>query len=288
LNPQVPQLSGSLFRSTHFVVHRSGDGDTQLDEQVGTPVVVEQSPVGETHTLVQLPHVAGRLRLVSQPALPDPVQCANPDAHDVDGIEHTPFTQLTVAPGLTLGNAPQLNPQLPQLSGSLLRSTHLVLHRSGAGDTQLDEQIGAPLVVEQRPVGDTHLVVQLPHVLGLAKLDSQPRSGLPAQCANPDRHDVGGIEHTPERHCVVAPDLTLGSAPQSWPQEPQFAGSDWKSTQRLPHRLGEGATQLEEHAGAPVVVEQSPVGETHAVPHLPQFVVVDRLASQPSSGLVEQ
>ena len=131
-------------------------------------------------------------------------------------------------------------------------------------------------------------MVQLPQVFGLVKLDSHPRSGLPEQCAKPERQEVGGIEQTPEIHCVVAPDLTLGSAPQLWPQEPQFAGSDWKSTQRLPHRLGEGATQLEEQAGAPVVVEQSPVGETHAVPHLPQFVVVVRLASQPSSGLVEQ
>ena len=73
-----------------------------------------------------------------------------------------------------------------------------------------------------------------------------------------------------------------------WPHEPQFAGSDWKSTQRLPHRSGDGAAQLEEQAGAPVVVEQRPMGATHAVPHLPQFMVVVRLASQPSSALVEQ
>ncbi len=200
LKPQVPQLSGSFCRLTHFVVHRLGAGDTQLDEQVGTPVVVEHSAVGATHVFVQLPQVAGTLRLVSQPALPEPAQCANPAAHDVVGIEHTPRTHCTVEPGLTLGNAPQLNPQLPQLSGSLCRSTHFVLHRSGAGDTQLDEHIGAPLVVEQSAVGAVHLVVQPPQVSGLAKLASQPRSGLPAQCANPDRHDVGGIEQTPAVH----------------------------------------------------------------------------------------
>jgi hypothetical protein len=68
LNPQVPQLSGSLFRSTHFVVHRSGDGDTQLDEQVGTPVVVEQSPVGETHAVPHLPQFVVVDRLASQPS----------------------------------------------------------------------------------------------------------------------------------------------------------------------------------------------------------------------------
>jgi hypothetical protein len=188
------------LRSTHFVVHRSGDGATQLDEQVGTPVVVEHSAVGATQVLVQLPQVADKLRLVSQPALPVPVQWANPDAHDAAGIEHTPLTQLTVAPCLTLGKAPQLKPQLPQLSGSFCRSTHFVLHRSGEGATQLDEHMAAPLVVEQSPVGDEHLIVQLPQVFGLVKLDSQPRSGLPAQCANPDTHAVGGIEQTPEIH----------------------------------------------------------------------------------------
>jgi hypothetical protein len=63
-----------------------------------------------------------------------------------------------------LGSAPQLKPQVPQLSGSVLRSTHLVVQRSGAGATQLDEHTGAPVVVEQSAVGAVHLVVQLPQV----------------------------------------------------------------------------------------------------------------------------
>jgi hypothetical protein len=80
----------------------------------------------------------------------------------------------------------------------------------------------------------------------------------------------------------------LGNAAQSWPHDPQFAESDLKSTHRAPHRSGAGATQLDEQVGAPVVVEHSAVGAVHAVPHLPQFVVVVRLVSQPSSDLVEQ
>ncbi len=271
-----------------MVVHRSGAGATQLDEHIGVPVVVEQSAVGATHWLVQLPQVAGTLRLVSQPRLPLPEQCAKPATHDAAGIEHTPLTHWTEAPGLTLGSAPQLKPQLPQLAGSVLRSTHLVEHRSGAGATQLDEHIGAPLVVEHSAVGAAHFVVQLPQVDGLLRLASQPRSELPAQWANPDAQDVGGTEQTPLWHCTVAPGLTLGSAPQSWPQDPQLAGSDLKSTQRDPHRSGEGATQLDEQAGAPVVVEHSAVGATHVVPHLPQLAGVARLVSQPSSDLVEQ
>ena len=288
LKPQVPQLSGSVLRSTHLLVHRSGAGATQLDEHIGTPVVVEHSAVGATHLLVQLPHVAGTLRLVSQPLLPVPVQWANPPAHDVAGIEHTPLTHWTEAPGLTLGSAPQLKPHEPQLSGSVLRSTHLVVHRSGAGATQLDEHIGAPLVVEHSPVGAVHLVVQLPHDAALLRLVSHPRSGLPAQCAKPEAHDVGGTEQTPDMHITGAPALTLGSAAQLWPHDPQLAGSDLKSTHRAPHRSGDGATQLDEQAGAPVVVEHSAVGATQAVPHLPQFVAVERLVSQPSSDLVEQ
>ncbi len=86
----------SVCRFTQLLVlgHRVGVGDTQLDEQTGSPVLVdgEQFAVGAAHLIVQLPQVAGRLRLVSQPRLPLPEQCAKPAAHEVDGIEHTPLT----------------------------------------------------------------------------------------------------------------------------------------------------------------------------------------------------
>ena len=57
-------------------MQRSGVGLTQLDEQTGKPVVGDgaQFAVGATHLVVQLPQVAGRLRLVSQPRLPLPEQ----------------------------------------------------------------------------------------------------------------------------------------------------------------------------------------------------------------------
>lgn len=51
LCPQAPQLATSEPRSTHLDPHKSGDGDVQLEEQVGAPVVVEQSAVGEAQTL---------------------------------------------------------------------------------------------------------------------------------------------------------------------------------------------------------------------------------------------
>lgn len=71
-------MTGSLARLTHVEVEvqRSGVGLAQLDEQTGKPVVGdgEQFAVGAAHLVVQLPHVAGKLRLVSQPTLPLPEQ----------------------------------------------------------------------------------------------------------------------------------------------------------------------------------------------------------------------
>ncbi|HVV17703.1 MAG TPA: hypothetical protein VHH90_10895 [Polyangia bacterium] len=42
--------------------------------------------------------------------------------------------------------------------------------------------------------------------------------------------------------------FTFGSAVQSWLQAPQFVGSELKFTHFVPHRLGAGETQLDEHA----------------------------------------
>ena len=61
-----------------------------------------------------------------------------------------------------------------------------------------------------------------------------------------------------------------------------------KSTHREPHRLGAGATQLDEQLGVVAVVEQSAVGAEHTLPHWPQLCGRVRSASQPSSGRVEQ
>src|SRR5206468_9737108 len=66
--PQVPQFVGSVLVSTHFDPQRFGVGDVQLDEQVGVPVVVEQSPSGDVQLFEQLPHVWGRVRSASQPS----------------------------------------------------------------------------------------------------------------------------------------------------------------------------------------------------------------------------
>lgn len=86
----------------------------------------------------------------------------------------------------------------------------------------------------------------------------------------------------------VAPGRTSASAVQSCPQTPQFVGSDLTSTHFDPHKSGNGETQLEAHAEAPVVDEQSAVGAAHFLPHCPQLSDEVVSASQPSSARLEQ
>jgi len=69
---------------------------------------------------------------------------------------------------------------------------------------------------------------------------------------------------------------------------PQFVGSDCRLTQLLPHRSGDGATQLDEQAGVPEAVEHRPVGLVHVLLHWPQFEGVFSDVSHPSSARVEQ
>jgi hypothetical protein len=99
--------------------------------------------------------------------------------------------QLTAAPGLRCGSAVQSCPQLPQLVGSVLVSTHFDVQRSGVGDAQLDEQVGVPLVVEHSPRGAAQVFVQLPQVWGRVKSVSHPSSGLAEQCPNPVTQAAG-------------------------------------------------------------------------------------------------
>ena len=97
-----------------------------------------------------------------------------------------------------------------------MKSTHFVPHRSGAGATQLDEQLGVEAVVEHNAVGATHTLPHWPQLCGRVRSASQPSSGLVEQCANPDTHADAGTEQTPAWQVTpVAPTLRLGSAVQS-------------------------------------------------------------------------
>ena len=70
------------------------------------------------------------------------------------------------APVFTLARAVQSCPHDPQLSGSDWKSTHLVPHRLGAGDTQLDAQLGELEVVEHSAVGGLHTLPHCPQLCG--------------------------------------------------------------------------------------------------------------------------
>jgi hypothetical protein len=85
----------------------------------------------------------------------------------------------------------------------------------------------------------------------------------------------------------AAPGFTFGKPVQSWLHAPQFVGSDARLTHLLVQRSGDGAVQLDEQVGVPVV-EQSPVGLVHVFPQRPQFDGVVSGVSQPSSARVEQ
>ncbi|HVY37319.1 MAG TPA: hypothetical protein VHM31_05270 [Polyangia bacterium] len=110
-------------------------------------------------------------------------QFAYPAAQADCGTTQPPEpSHVTAAPGFRCGRAVQSCPQVPQFVGSVLVSTHFDPQRFGVGDTQLDAQVGAPVVVEHRPSGAVQLFVQLPHVAGRVKSVSQPSSGFDEQC----------------------------------------------------------------------------------------------------------
>ena len=168
-------------------------------------------------------------------------------------------------------------------------STHCEPHRVGVGETQFGTQVKGVVEVEHTEAVAGQALVQLPQVRAVVKFASHPSSGCDEQWANPATQALAGTEQTPERHWMpVAPAFTLVSVVQLWPHAPQFATSEPRSTHLDPHKSGEGDVQLEEHVGAPVVVEHKAVGAVQTLPHCPQLAGRVRSVSQPSSARVEQ
>ena len=84
--------------------------------------------------------------------------------------------------------------------GSVFVSTHFDPQRFGVGEVQLDEQVGVPLAVEQRPSGAVQAFVHEPQVCGRVRSVSQPSSGVEEQCPNPLTQPAGWITQAPETH----------------------------------------------------------------------------------------
>ena len=99
---------------------------------------------------------------------------------------------MPVAPAFTLGNVVQLWLHAPQLVGSDARLTQLLPHRSGDGATQLDEQVGFAVAVEQRAVRLVQALAHWPQLAGVFSDVSQPSSAREEQWPKPDPHAAGG------------------------------------------------------------------------------------------------
>ncbi len=166
--------------STHFDPHRFGVGDVQLDEQVGVPVVVEQSPSGALQAFVQLPQVCGRVRSVSQPSSGFDEQWPNPLTQAAGCSTHAPATHWTAgetAVPFTFGKAVQLWPQEPQFLMSVIKFTHCVEQRFGVEPLQLGRQLAGCVCSEQMGVDPLQVREQLPQWADVLSEASQPSSG---------------------------------------------------------------------------------------------------------------
>src|SRR5262245_6316794 len=182
----------------------------QLGTHMNGELAVEHTGAVAGQALAQLPQVRASVRFASQPSSACAEQWAYPETQAAAGMEQTRLTQrIPVAPGLTLGSVVQSWPQLPQLLGSDARSTHFVVQRSGEGAMQLDEQVGAPVLVEQSAVGAVHCRPQAPQLAGRVRSVSQPSSARVEQCAKLETQALAGTLQVPFMHVIpVAPALT--------------------------------------------------------------------------------
>jgi hypothetical protein len=86
----------------------------------------------------------------------------------------------------------------------------------------------------------------------------------------------------------VAPAFTFGNPEQSWPHDPQFFASVFRSTQLLTQRSAVGAAQLDAHLVPVADVVHNAVAPVHLVVQLPQLCASVKLTSHPSSARDEQ
>jgi hypothetical protein len=202
------------------------------------------------HTLVpHLPHGAFTV----------PVMAPQPPHALAPGSEHVSAVLL----------AAQANfPQVPQAAPTVPVTGPQPPQALSPGSEQVTVVLAAEhAYVPHAPQVPPGAPTSVPHPPQAFSVASQPRLPLPAQCPNPAAHELAGIWQTPATHWTGAPALTWGRAAQLLLQVPQLSGSLCVSTHFAPQRVGAGAAQLEAQVGAPVVVEHSPVGAAHALPH---------------------
>ncbi len=151
--PQIPQLAGLVWRSTHVVPHR--------DRPLAHPHWLAEQvwPVG--HTWPQVPQLRGS-RVVSTQAIPDP------EGQVVRVQTHVPWEQTKPEPLCVV----QENPQAPQLDVLVAVSTQVPVEAlSGQSLTVLGDALQVQTPPPQDP--SPHARPQIPQLAGLAWRSTQ-------------------------------------------------------------------------------------------------------------------
>ena len=153
------------------------------DSSAQVPVAQLAVAWGTLQGRLQPPQLSRVLMDVSQPSVSSgpTVQLVNPATQADAGITQWPPEHWTAAPGFRFGSAVQSCAQLPQCLGSVAVSAQLEPHKSGVGATQLDAQPSRFDSVEQTPSGARQRLLQVPQLVVLVRLVSQPSLGLAVQ-----------------------------------------------------------------------------------------------------------
>jgi len=216
--------------------------------------------------------------LVSQPLAGLWSQSAKPGAQSA---MHVPLKQFA-----------QIEPQNPQLFGSLLVSTSQPL-------ATMPSQLAKPglhVAMAHCPfshactaLGRSHTLPQAPQSFGLVRrLVSQPLAGLWSQSAKPGSpSQPPGREHTPPTQLAVP----LGTL-QTTAHPPQLFGSVWLS---MLQPVAYWPSQFRNpglhgpRAQTPWLQKAVPLASVHTLPQVPQlFGSVSTSISQPSAGSPSQ
>jgi hypothetical protein len=203
--PQLPQFSGSVRTSVHFILHIEAPRGQLLTQ---APALQRASPLPEEEQACpQAPQWSTSVRVSTQA----PSQALRPAAHLKP---HTPAAHVAVA----LAGAVHRVEQEPQRWGSFWVSEQVPLQSVvGAG------QVVAHFPSEQSAPG-THAFAQAPQFFpSVARFTQTPlHSAKPAL-----QVDL----QTPFSHAALA----FAAAVQRVPQLPQLFGSRVRSRQRAPH-----------------------------------------------------
>ena len=274
----APQLVGSPVVSTQASPQHVCPGPQPVVRQLVPPMHTEPTHIcPEAQASPQPPQFrASLVTLVSQPFAVTPSQFAKLGSQEP--TRQSPPPQATVA----WGKAGQTRPQLPQLSTSRVVFAQLTPQQVRPTPQPMGPHAPAQMPPEQ--VSSLAQVFPQPPQLraSLARLASQPSATVPLQSAKPALHEA--TSQLPARQADVA----CGTAPQVFPQLPQFEGSLVVFAHPAPQQVSPAAQPSGPHTPAQTPPEQvSPAAQV--IPQPPQLVADDAtLVSQPFEAFPSQ